>query len=137
MAIYEMELVLSSLDYPNIDLPEVSRIFHFNPSRKFQLAKSQVKVDVVTRDIFPKRKENALLSKSFIELGRFTRGFNMANRSDMNLRLARIHNEIRNSGAKPHPHYDIYICESDFCFGRLSCRVSANVDLLYLSFSLT
>jgi hypothetical protein len=27
--------------------------------------------------------------------------------------VSRIHIEIRNSGANPHPHYDVDICESD------------------------
>lgn len=119
MAICEMEPVLSSLERPDIVLPNLAKRFYSNPLLQFEQAKTEVRVDAVTRDTFPRRKEHPLLSQSFVELGRFTRGFSIANRSDSNLRLARIHNEIRNSGAKVHPHYDIYICESNFSFWKV------------------
>jgi len=113
MAICEMEPVLSSLERPDIVLPDAAKRFHGNALSQFGRAKFRVELDEVTRDTFPRRKEHPLLSEAFVELGHL-RGFNMANRSDNSLRLARIHSEIRNSGAKVHPHYDVYICEPNF-----------------------
>jgi uncharacterized protein YegL len=119
MAICEMEPVLSSLERPDIALPTIAKRLYSNPATYFKQAKHSVEVDVVTRDDFPLRKEHPLLSETYVELGRFARNFNIANRSDSNLRLARIHSEIRNSGAKVHPYYDIYICESNFSMWKI------------------
>jgi ubiquitin-protein ligase len=116
MAICEMEPVLSSLERPDLalQLPSTAQHFAANPMHFFNNARYLVEVDEVSRDKFPQRKVHPLLFESYIELGRFTHGINIANRSGNNLRLTRIHTEIRNSGTKTHAHYDIYICESDF-----------------------
>jgi ubiquitin-protein ligase len=119
MAICEMRLVLSGLERPDVVLPNSTKQFQGNFLYNFGRARSSLEVDEVTRDAFPRRREHPLLSEAFIELGRFARGFSMVNRNDSNLRLARIHSEIRNSGAKVHPHYDVYICESNFSMWKI------------------
>jgi hypothetical protein len=131
MAICELEPVLSTLERPdepesdsdtesNVDDDAMSdydeernyrKSFRTNPNiMNFRMARYEVEVERVSRDIFPERKEHAQLDESFVELGTFAKHATQA-RTDNNLRLNRIHNEIRNSGAHLHPDYDIYICE--------------------------
>jgi hypothetical protein len=69
-------------------------------------------VERVTPDICPERRQHPELEYSFVELGRFAKQASQS-RTDSNVRQSRIHTEIRNSGANPHPHYDVYICESN------------------------
>lgn len=114
MAFCELEPVLSIHERPDTVLPK----FHPRHYAKTRLgqAKTRMRLDVVSRDIFPCRKEHPLLDESYIALRSVVNAssnFSMANRSDNNMRLARIHNEIRNSAAKVHPYYDIYVCESN------------------------
>jgi hypothetical protein len=115
MAICEMEPVLSLWERPAPELPvfSSSRLYTTDLYR-FQKAKEWVEVDLATRDQFPKRKEHPQLAESFVELGHFARRASSQSRSDNNQRLSRIHTEMRNCGARPHPFYDIYICESNF-----------------------
>lgn len=114
MAICEMEPVLSQLERPDINLPAGPRhLTSYGAISHFNRAKHHITVDIVNRDVFPKRRENPGLSESFVELGAFTRKFDIAKRSDGNLRSSRLLSEMRNAGAKPHPYYDIYICESN------------------------
>lgn len=103
MAICEMEPVLSQLERPDVTLPEHARRYLSQPVRRFRNAESKARVSRVTQDEYPKRKDHPGLSESYVELNQFARRFSVANRSDGNLRLSRIHNEIRNSGAKVHP----------------------------------
>ena len=103
MAICELEPVLSQSERPKITLPAQARRHLSSPLTRFSNAMFMPEIDIVTRDIFPERKELPGLSESFIELSQFTRRFNIAARTDLNLRLSRIHNEIRNCGAKIHP----------------------------------
>lgn len=67
---------------------------------------------IVSPKTVPERKQISNLDGSLIELGRFAKS-GTEQRADQNLRLNRIHNEIRNSGAREHPHYDIYIGEAN------------------------
>jgi hypothetical protein len=113
MAICEMEPVLSQLERPDIVLPVQAHRYLAVPSRRFNDAKSKVRVNRATRDEFPERKDHPGLSEVYVELGQFSRVSKFADRSNGNLRLSRIHNEIRNSGVKIHPHYDVYICVSE------------------------
>jgi hypothetical protein len=115
MSICEMEPVLSLWERPAAKLPVFSsaRLFPTDLSR-FQKGKKYVKVDLATRDQFPQRKEHPQLAESFVELGHFARRASSQFRSDSNQRLSRIHSEMRNCGARSHPYYDIYICESNF-----------------------
>ncbi|KAH5067630.1 peptidylprolyl isomerase [Parastagonospora nodorum] len=117
MAICELEPVLSSLERPepkaldsdNEDAHCYREAFHIFPSLGyFRMANEEVTVEHISKDIFPKRKENPQLADEFVELGTFNKHSTQA-RTDGNLRLSRVHTEIRNSGAHTHPHYDIYI----------------------------
>jgi ubiquitin-protein ligase len=114
MAICELEPVLSQLERPDIILPRHARRHLNNPWARLERAKDYVRLDEVSRDVYPQRKPHPGLSESFVEFGSFSRKFSMENRTDGNLRFSRIHSEIRNSGAKPHPHYDVYVCEPNF-----------------------
>ncbi|KAF2789615.1 hypothetical protein K505DRAFT_341133 [Melanomma pulvis-pyrius CBS 109.77] len=114
MAICEMEPVLCQIERPDVTLPKHARRYLSQPARRFRNAKSETRANGVTQDEYPKRKDHPGLSESYVELSQISRRFSVASRSDGNLRLSRIHNEIRNSGAKVHPHYDVYICESSF-----------------------
>ncbi|KAH7087509.1 hypothetical protein FB567DRAFT_346883 [Paraphoma chrysanthemicola] len=127
MAICELEPVLSSLERPETRSTSSSRSkessslrrFSKNPSlNSFRLASYEVSVQRVSQDVFPKRKEHPQLSESFVELGTFAK-HSAQTRTDGNLRLSRIHSEIRNSGANPHPDYDIYICEPNMGFWKV------------------
>lgn len=114
MAICELEPVLSLSDRPeeSVGMSGVRSRFLANPSvYTFSRARDMVHVEKVSCDEFPGRKQLPQLAESFVELGRFRT--TSTNRTDSNVRLSRTHNEIRNSGAKPHPHYDVYICESN------------------------
>ena len=127
MAICELEPVLSILERPDMSKKESEpesesdsddegqhcfrNAFRANPSLyNFRMAGEEVEVEHVSRDIFPERKELPQLAEAFVELGSFAKHASQP-RTDGNLRLSRIHTEIRNSGAHPHPDYDIYICE--------------------------
>ncbi|KAI8940670.1 hypothetical protein NX059_001941 [Plenodomus lindquistii] len=118
MAICELEPVLSLLERPD-QVPGRQRTirtdFGRNPSiAAFRQAFREIRVQRVTEDSIPERKQLPGLNETFIELGQFARsGAPTGSRADSNLRLNRIHNEIRNSGARTHPHYDVYICESN------------------------
>ncbi|KAJ4353723.1 uncharacterized protein N0V89_005453 [Didymosphaeria variabile] len=120
MAICELEPVLSLSERPDIILPPFGRGASGSLDRLYH-AISEVDEDVVTRDTFPQRREHPLMSESYVELGNLANvsRFSMANRSDLSMRLARIHNEIRNSAAKVHPHYDIYVCESNMAMWKI------------------
>lgn len=114
MAICEMEPVLSLLERPDISLPRSSSRHSGNALYRFQQAKKRVVVDHATQDQFPQRKAHPQLLEAFVELKNFARRTSSTQRSDGNLRLSRIHTEMRNCGALMHPHYDIYICEPNF-----------------------
>ncbi|KAJ8116748.1 hypothetical protein OPT61_g1881 [Boeremia exigua] len=118
MAICEMEPVLSLLERPAAELPHSSSRHAGNPLYRFQQAKRSITIDQATRDRFPQRKVHPQLAGSFVELTNFARQVSQA-RSDGNLRLSRIHTEMRNCGALTHPHYDIYICEENFGFWKI------------------
>jgi hypothetical protein len=114
MAICEMEPVLSLLERPVADLPRSSSRHSGNALYRFQQAKKSLIVDHAASDEFPQRKPLPQLAESFIELGTFARLASSQVRSDSNLRLSRIHTEMRNCGTLVHPHYDVYICEPNF-----------------------
>jgi hypothetical protein len=62
----------------------------------FRMANEEATVEHVSKDIFPKRKENPQLADEFVELGTFNKHSTQA-RTDGNLRHSRVHTEIRNS----------------------------------------
>ncbi len=112
MAICEMEPVLSVLQRPEPSNQQRYRArFRRNPDYlNFYTATGAIVVERVTADHCPARKEHQGLRESFVELRHFAKSTSQV-RTDNNVRLSRIHNEIRNSGVKLHPHYDVYICE--------------------------
>jgi hypothetical protein len=115
MAICEMEPVLSLLERQDMARKDSFHLRKYlaNPGLyNFRTSAHMGKVERASRDEFPDRKKHPQLAESFVELGHFKKTPS-ANRTDGNMRLSRIHSEIRNSGAKPHPHYDIFICESN------------------------
>ncbi|KAF2012520.1 hypothetical protein BU24DRAFT_484177 [Aaosphaeria arxii CBS 175.79] len=119
MTICELEPVLSQLERPEIKLP-ASAFKHLSvPRVRFLEAGHDVATDEVRQDKIPDRKVHPLLGESFVELGTFARQSNIASRSDNNSRLSRIHNELRNTGAKGHPSYDVYVCESNMAFWKV------------------
>ncbi|KAH5558945.1 peptidylprolyl isomerase [Parastagonospora nodorum] len=127
MTICELEPVLSSLERAK---PQEKRsryadsyyyrdAFHVYPTlSRFRMANEEVIVEHVSKDDFTKRKEHPQLADEFVELGTFSKHSTQA-RTDGNLRLSRVHTEIRNSGAHKHPHYDIYINESNMAFWKV------------------
>ncbi|KAL1608137.1 hypothetical protein SLS60_003076 [Paraconiothyrium brasiliense] len=120
MAICELEPVLSLSERPDIVVPQLGRSVNLD---RLYHAISAVREDVINRDICPQRREHPLMFESYVELGNLADvgvgRFNMASRSNLGMRLARIHNEIRNSAAKAHPHYDIYVCESNMAMWKI------------------
>ena len=115
MAICEMEPVLSLSERPDMSTRGSRHLLNYraNPNfYHFRAAGRVGKIEQVNRDDFPDRKKHPQLSESFVELGHFSKQASI-NRTDTSVRLSRIHGEIRNSGANPHPHYDIFICESN------------------------
>ncbi|KAI4936692.1 hypothetical protein J4E86_011309 [Alternaria arbusti] len=140
MAICEMEPVLSLFERPDKSLNGSVHLRNYltNPGYySFRMAEYMGKVEHVSRDEFPDRKQHPQLAESFVELGLFNRSSSIS-RTDSNVRLSRIHNEIRNSGAKPHPHYDIFICESNMGLWKIVMQgppdstYSGGTFLLYL-----
>jgi ubiquitin-protein ligase len=119
MAICEMEPVFSVLERPAAVVPRFSSRHAGNALWRFQQARKSITVDRATRDDFPQRKSHPQLAGSFVELTSFARHASSQARADSNLRLSRIHTEIRNCGALGHPHYDIYICEENFGFWKI------------------
>ncbi|KAL6704640.1 hypothetical protein ACN47E_008037 [Coniothyrium glycines] len=116
MTICELEPVLSLLERPEAvsrdeDVSRMISQFRRRPNlHNFNRLASRVVIQRVTEDSFPQRKQHPELSKSFIELGSFAKHA-APHHSNRNVRVNRIQAEIRNSGANPHPDYDIYICE--------------------------
>ncbi|KAF7673903.1 hypothetical protein GT037_007669 [Alternaria burnsii] len=115
MAICEMEPVLSLSERP--DKAPKNTVYHrnylANPGLySFRVTQEIVKVEKVSRHELPDRKQHPQLAEPFVELGHFNK-VTATNRTGDTVRLSRIHNEIRNSGAKPHLHYDVYISESN------------------------
>ena len=119
MAICEMEPVLSVLERSAAVVPRFSLRHAGSALWRFQQAKKSITVDRATRDEFPQRKSHPQLAGSFVELTSFARHASSQARADSNMRLSRIHTEIRNCGALGHPHYEIYICEENFGFWKI------------------
>ncbi|KAI1688383.1 U-box domain containing protein [Pyrenophora tritici-repentis] len=113
MAICELEPVLSLLERPPSISPARSR-YHHNRFRQyphssistFSGATSEAQIQRVTPDSFPARREYPELQHIFVELGQFAKQVSR-NRTNNNIWQTRMHIEIHNSSANPHPHYDI------------------------------
>ena len=149
MAISEMEPVLNQND-------RVSRPSNVLTKPLTQLnftnASINAKADVVNRDVFPQRKQHPSLQDSFIAISEMSRGkipamTDMAStipaesgsRPMVNDRPARrLLAEIQSISANPHPHYDVFVSESDIGFWKISMQgppdssYESGVFLLYL-----
>jgi ubiquitin-protein ligase len=115
MAICEMEPVLNQLERPLLNtLP-------FTVAR--WRSTGLVLKDKVTRDEFPKRCRHPNLDDDFIEIvSAHDRRTNRHGRSGLappSLREARLLAELRNMSANPHPHYDVYVSESNISFWKI------------------
>lgn len=98
----------------------------------FSFARDSGKVEpqLVTSDIFPKRREHSRMLDSFVPLEMQSPGAlgsssmrgtlgSVASHSDSNLRPARIRAEIQDILANPHPYYDAYMSDSDMSFWKV------------------
>lgn len=124
MAIVELEPVLSQHERPPIVRPSGLSASLANMLPSFVRARREAVPEVVTRDVFPKRKEHPNLHDQFVELtssnGR-TRGnaraaSAIADRSDSTLRSSRLLLEMNATVAAANPNYDVYVSESDMAF---------------------
>ncbi|OCL07298.1 hypothetical protein AOQ84DRAFT_342003 [Glonium stellatum] len=129
MAICEMEPVLSQLERPTIVLPRASQVHTYDTQLRFVWAKEKAIPEIVTRDEFPERKAHPNFDDRFVELTTIMKSNSSgasrswtgmsSDRSNANLRTSRILTEIRNIVASPHPHYDVYVSESNMAFWKV------------------
>ena len=121
MAICELEPVLNQLERPPREIPSSSRAFLHGSNFFFPPNEQVAKPETVTEDIYPKRKEHPNLHDSFIELATFNalREGPNAIRGPRSSRTTRLMSEMKHLLANPHPHYDVYICESDMSFWKV------------------
>ena len=87
--------------------------------------------DVVSRDIYPQRKQHPNLGDQFIAVSNMSRLSRVSetrttsastqpgSRSNANVRPARLLAELRNISANPHPYYEIFVSESDIGFWKV------------------
>ena len=125
MSICEMEPVLAQMerDHEQIKSERETKLPKREPGdslRRFTVATWYATPEIVTKDVFPKRKEHPNLKDQFIELLAVSRRvLSAADRSDSNFRNTRLLTEAQNAAAKPHPHYDIYVSERDMSFWKI------------------
>lgn len=126
MAICEMEPVLNQLDRPVTSQPRTNCV------TRFTLRSRSADPEIVTRDIFPQRKQHPSLDDAFVALASFDGTLNgtsrpapttsavaTKDRSNANQRPARLLAEIRNLNANPHPRYEVFISESNMGFWKV------------------
>jgi len=123
MAICEMEPVLSLSDRDIADI-ESSRRAELPTSTgilNFSSARWLAEPEVVTKDVFPKRKIHPNLGDQFIELATAIprRVLSARDRTDSNFRTARLLTEAQSLAANPHPHYDVFVSEHDISFWKI------------------
>ncbi|KAE9366198.1 hypothetical protein N431DRAFT_549163 [Stipitochalara longipes BDJ] len=126
MLLCEMEPVLNQLERPLITPPREALSHGYDPHLRFVFAKDKAVPEVVTADIFPQRKEHPNVNDHFVLLTTVA-GNNPGGvgsepinaHSNSNLRTSRILVEIRNIVANPHPHYDVYLSESNMSFWKV------------------
>jgi len=126
MLLCEMEPVLNQLERPPIVSPREALSHSYDPHLRFVFARDKADAEVVTADIFPQRKEHPNVNDHFVQLttaaGNNSVGVgsgSSSTHSNMNLRTSRILVEIRNIVAHPHPHYDVYLSESNMSFWKV------------------
>lgn len=123
MAICEMEPVLTQLDRPP---GTVQLLGQPVTSQSFSAASSHAAADVVTQDVFPSRKQHPNLGNSFVSISDASRmpsekaaSSEPAQRSNANIRPARLLAEIRNVSLNTHPYYEAFVSESDMGFWKI------------------
>jgi len=122
MAICEMEPVLSQLERPTVGPPKEAYNHNYDPYLRFAFARDKATAEVVTSDVFPQRKEHPNLKDQFAQISTTSNSLGPASviaHSDSNLRTSRIPVEIRQILANPHPHYDVYVSESNMAFWKI------------------
>ena len=149
MAISELEPVLNQND-------RASRSPRFlgRPLTKlsFAQASANAKADVVNRDICPQRKQHPNLQDSFIAVSEMSRG-NMpattaaisagpvesgSNSAGTDRPARRLLAEIQSISANPHPHYEVFVSETNIGFWKIVMQgppgssYEGGVFLLYL-----
>ena len=118
MAICELEPVLSLKDREDVVKPSSYRN---RPSlTRFSRALEYAFPEIMTDDIFPKRRAHPNLEDDMIELSAARRMVSQGSvRTGSNLRSTRLLTEIQGIIANPHPHYDVYVSESDISFWKI------------------
>ncbi len=123
MAICEMEPVLTQLDRPSRTVQLQGQPV---TSQSFLAASSRATADIVTQDIFPGRKQHPNLSDSFVSISDASRmpsqkaaSSEPGQRSNANVRPARLLAEIRNVSLNTHPYYEVFVSESDMGFWKI------------------
>jgi ubiquitin-protein ligase len=136
MAIAELEPVLALKDREDVTIPTNQR--GSTMLSRFNRATRIVTPEIVTEDVFPKRRAHPNINDDMIELAT-ARRFASSNRTGTNmLRNSRLLTEIQSIIANPHPHYDIYVSESDISFWKIvmvgppESPYSTGTFLLYL-----
>ena len=128
MLLCEMEPVLNQLERPPLSPPREALSHSYDPHLRFVFARDKATPEVVTADIFPRRKEHPNVNDQFVQLatvagnnaGKLDNGSeSVSAHSNSNLRTSRILVEIRSIVANPHPHYDVYLSESNMSFWKV------------------
>ncbi|KAH7403530.1 hypothetical protein BKA64DRAFT_669265 [Cadophora sp. MPI-SDFR-AT-0126] len=124
MAMMELEPVLSQLERPPIVIPSQSQSHPYDLYLRFAFAKDKAVPEIVTSEIFPQRRVHPNINDSFVQLSSLSKNAlqgqgSVNTHSDANLRTSRILTEIRNILANPHPHYDIYVSETNMSFWKI------------------
>jgi len=123
MAICEMEPVLTQLDRPSRTVQLQGQPV---TSQSFSASSSRATADIVTQDVFPSRKQHPKLGDSFVSISDASRrpsekaaSIEPAQRSNANVRPARLLAEIRNVSLNTHPYYELFVSESDMGFWKI------------------
>lgn len=124
LAICEMEPVLSLLERPEIITPWAVSLHGLAVATKFSMVRDHASPTVVTRDVYPQRKEHPNIQDSFVLLAETVRrdgpGTSMAApRANSNLRQYRLLTEMREIASNSHPKYDCYVSETDMSFWKV------------------
>jgi ubiquitin-protein ligase len=117
MQIVELEPVLSLKDRDDVVPPPAPR--GSTRYSRFNLAMAIVVPEIMTEDVFPKRRAHPNINDDVIELAAAKR-MASSNRTESNmLRNSRLLTEIQNIIANPHPHYDVFVSERDISFWKV------------------
>lgn len=140
MAIAEMEPVLSQLERPDIQRQALNDPKSLSFSSVLGLMTDP---DIVTRNVFPERRQHPNLSDAFIDLpilsvSNVAPSLIPGGKSNTNVRTARLLTEVRNMASASHPRYEVYVSESNMGFWKIVMQgppdgpYSQGTFLLYL-----